>query len=170
MASITTQADIKKIIGLYKSGDKYKPQEIANIVGVSKRTVERKIKDYEAGKYPFCDNVVKGVSQFEKEEDIEILDIIKSNSYSKIVNMGLRSLTQERIDEELDNKGIRGVVGMIGTLIDKRLKSYAIELEKENLELKTKIASNSRSVVFMNEGEIYASSNELPNRHTKGIS
>ena len=164
----TTREINKLIIGKHTHGDKV--QEIADSVGVSKRTVERRIKDFADGKLEYCRNIDKLMADFIKQEDETVLNILKSSDYAHIVKMGLSSITQEQIDKELSARGLRGVTGLIGTLIDKRLKSYSIDLERDNLKLKNEIASNTRQIVFVGEEPIIANNNKLQEEHIKDIS
>ena len=146
-------------------------KKIVEVTGKSERTIYRYIADYNSGKIVIdLTDVKKIVKEHKRQEAIDILDILQSNSYSALVKTAMSKITDEQIDKELSQRGIRNVVGLIGTFIDKRLKSYSIELERENKALKDKLISNGRQIVFMNEGELYASSDELPNRHTEDIS
>lgn len=146
-------------------------KKIVEVTGKSERTIYRYIADYNSGKLDIdLTDVKKIVNDYKKIEAQDILEILQSNSYTKLVNTAISKITDEQIDKELSQRGIRNVVGLIGTFIDKRLKSYSIELERENKALKDKLISNGRQIVFMNEGELYASSDELPNRHTEDIS
>ena len=146
-------------------------KKIVEVTGKSERTIYRYIADYNSGKLVIdLTDVKKIVKEHKRQEAIDILDILQSNSYSALVKTAMSKITDEQIDKELSQRGIRNVVGLIGTFIDKRLKSYSIELERENKALKDKLISNGRQIVFMNEGELYASSDELPNRHTEDIS
>lgn len=168
MAKQTSREIDKHIIGKWKLG--VRPLEIAELVGVSKRTVERKIEKYNKGDMPYCDNIVENMSQFEKEEEEAIINLLKSEGYADIVRFSLKNITEARIIKEMDTKGLRGVTGLIGTLIDKRLKSYAIDLERENLKLKNKIASNIRHVTFVGEEQIIEYDNQLQENDTQDIS
>lgn len=152
----------KLIVGYYVNGKT--ATETAKLVGVSKRTVERKIVKYRNGEMPYCDNVVKGVSLWEKEAEDKIIQIIRSEGYSNIIKYSLEKITPEQVDKELDLRGIRGVTNLVGMLIDKRHKTYTIQLERENLALKNGMIKQQRNVVFMNEEEVdNANHNELPN-------
>lgn len=168
MPKQTSREIDKHIIGKWKLG--VKPMEIAELVGVSKRTVERKVKSYTDGNMPYCDNIVEKMSQFEKEEEEAIINLLKSEGYADIVRFSLKNITEARIIKEMDTKGLRGVTGLVGTLIDKRLKSYAIDLERENLKLKTEIASNTRQVYFVGEEQINEHNNKLQENDIKSIS
>lgn len=161
MAKQTTREIDKHIIGKWKLG--VKPQEIAELVGVSKRTVERKVRSYNDGEMPYCDNIVEKMSQFEIEQENAIIGMLKSEGYADIVKFSLKNITEERIIKEMDTRGLRGVTGLIGTLIDKRLKSYAIDLERENVALKKRIISTERIIVFEGEDE---NSIKLPQKYS----
>lgn len=165
---LTTREINKLIVGKHSHGDK--DQEIANSVGVSKRTVERRLKAYRDGELEYCSVIGEVMADFTKQEDDNILNLLKSEGYANIVKMGLKSITQSRIDSELDIRGIGSVTRLIGTLVDKRLKSYAIDLERENLKLKNEIASNTRQIVFVGEESIVANNNKLQENNTKNIS
>lgn len=158
----------KQIVGLYKRNKS--AQEISEVVGVSKRTVERKIRAYNEGEMPYCDNIAQKVSQWEKEEEELIFNMIKSDGYANIVKMGLESITQERIDKEYEKGGVRAITMMVGTLIDKRLKSSSVDLERANLKLKKELAANSRIIQFVGEEPVYEVDNQLPQNDTKRIS
>lgn len=167
MKQIAREKD-KIIIGRWKQG--LSAQAISVDVAVSKRTVERKITAYKNGEMPYCDNIVENMSQFETQEEEAIINMLKSEGYANIVRFSLKAITEERITKEIDTRGLRGVTALVGTLIDKRLKSYAIDLERENLKLKNEIASNTRQIVFVGEETIIANDNQLQKEHIKDIS
>lgn len=140
----------RQVLQLYISG--IDADTIAKVVEKSKRTVYRYIKAYENGE---CDidmsNIVTGVKKFREQELEDLLEILSSKLYIDKVSMALDRIDETQIDNELKKNGIRGVTGFIGTLIDKRLKSYTVELERENLKLKKDIVTSKRTIVF--EGE-----------------
>lgn len=145
--------------------------KIVEIVGKSQRTIYRYIKEYEEGK---CDidlsNVVTNVKKFQEKEFNDLLDVLSSKIYIDKITMALDKIDDQQIENELKKNGIRGVTGFIGTLVDKRLKSYTVILEKENLKLKKQVASNSRVVQFVGEEPVYEIDHQLQNDDTQSIS
>jgi hypothetical protein len=146
-------------------------KDIVTVTKKSERTIYRYIEQFNNGELDIdLSDVKRTVSEFKKDESLDILGILKSNSYSGKVKEALGLIDKKTMQEEIANRGIGNITRFIGTLIDKRLKSYTHELEKENLELKKKMADNGRQIVFVNEDEVYASGVKLPNEHIKNIS
>ena len=170
MKPTETELKIKqKVITLYLAGEDI--DTIVNSCHKSKRTVYRYIQAYEDGTLNIdMSQVAKKVAQFKEEEAKDIFDILKSNSYANKVAMALEKINSDAMDKEIEIRGIRGVTNLIGVLIDKRLKSYTVEIEKENLKLKQELASNSRVIQFVGEEPVYELDNKLSERNIKDIS
>jgi len=162
--------EIQKLaITMYEAKEDVK--DIVEVTGKSERTIYRYIEQWKNKELDIdLSEVKKTVSKFKKQEALDILDILTSNSYSKRVQTALGLIDEKSLKDEMAARGIGNITRFIGTLIDKRLKSYSIELERENIALKKDLAKNGRVIVFEGEGEIYEGNDKLPQENPQDIS
>ena len=165
-----TKKDVKRqALQMYISG--VDTDKIANTCQLSERTVYRYIKEYDEGKSNVdVSKTVSAVKKFREQELEDLLDILKSTTYIDKIAMVLDNITEVEVQKELGKNGLRGVTVLFGTMVDKRLKSYTVEMERENLKLKKKLASNHRVIQFIGEEPVYELDNKLPQDNTKNIS
>lgn len=162
--------EIQKLaITMYMADEDVK--DIVHVTGKSERTIYRYIEQWKNKELDIdLSEVKKVVSNFKKEEALDILDILTSNSYSGKVKKALDLISEKELAKEIEVRGIRNVTAFIGTLIDKRLKSYSIELERENMKLKKELATNGRVIQFVGEEPVYEVSTELQENDITNIS
>lgn len=143
-----------KIIALYEEMNSY--QKVADAVGMSKGGVYKIIQnmqDDERGKQ-LVNDVKKHVKESRESDYNDLVDIIKSARVSDIVNDAMSLMTKENMEIHMAQGKMQSVTNLIGMLFDKTLKVKQLEVEKANIELRTKEISQKRVIIFEGEDDV----------------
>jgi purine-nucleoside phosphorylase len=87
--------------------------------------------------------VVQEVANIKKESNEELLNHIKSSTYANITKNAMDLLTPDNLKLEVEQRGIKGLITLIGNSADKvlavkdmDLKERAMSIRERELELK----------------------------------
>jgi transposase len=152
------------IVSLYEELNSM--QKVADKIGVSKTAIYKVLKKMgeDKEKKQAVTAIKKAHSQRKEAEIEELLDIIKSVRVSNIVDDALGLLNKQTLKEQIDTKGIQAITSLVGMFMDKALKLKSMEIERMALEVKSKEASNTRTIII--EGEHEDNSIELQTPHS----
>lgn len=122
------------IMLLYTQYENY--SKVAKQVGVAVNTVRNVIKRAKKGKKNA--NRLQEYENIKKNEQKEILELVKSTKYSNIANNIVDLFNKESLENELERYGIKNLISLLGNSIDKTIKVQELELHKEKVALQTR--------------------------------
>jgi uncharacterized protein YjcR len=112
-----------KIIEFYKSG--MRTEDIAKEIGVHPHTVRSRIKKYE-------NMLEKKLNEVYEEEADEIINQLKGEKPKNIIKKILNILdVEENLRIEFLERGLDPLNRVLGTLMDKAIKLYEIDQQKQ---------------------------------------
>lgn len=103
----------------------------ANIARVVKRVKETPLNDY-------AQAILDKMKADREESQSKMMDLIESSQYYNTVERALQKLTDQAMDNEIEQRGIGNIYKLIGTFIDKTTSLQRLRLEREQVALKTK--------------------------------
>ncbi len=103
----------------------------ANIARVVKRVKETPLNDY-------AQAILDKMKADREESQSKMMDLIESSQYYNTVERALQKLTDQAMDDEIEQRGIGNIYKLIGTFIDKTTSLQRLRLEREQVALKTK--------------------------------
>lgn len=103
----------------------------ANIARVVKRVKDTPLNDY-------AQAILDKMKADREESQSKMMDLIESSQYYNTVERALQKLTDQAMDDEIEQRGIGNIYKLIGTFIDKTTSLQRLRLEREQVALKTK--------------------------------
>lgn len=103
----------------------------ANIARVVKRVKETPLNDY-------AQAILDKMKADREESQSKMMELIESSQYYNTVERALQKLTDQAMDNEIEQRGIGNIYKLIGTFIDKTTSLQRLRLEREQVALKTK--------------------------------
>lgn len=103
----------------------------ANIARVVKRVKDTPLNDY-------AQAILDKMKADREESQSKMMDLIESSQYYNTVERALQKLTDQAMDNEIEQRGIGNIYKLIGTFIDKTTSLQRLRLEREQVALKTK--------------------------------
>lgn len=103
----------------------------ANIARVVKRVKETPLNDY-------AQAILDKMKADREESQSKMMELIESSQYYNTVERALHKLTDQAMDNEIEQRGIGNIYKLIGTFIDKTTSLQRLRLEREQVALKTK--------------------------------
>lgn len=131
-------------------------QKVADRIGLSKAGVYKILKKMEGDKESkqVVAKVKKQVEKARKLEYDNLIDVISSARVSYIVQDALDLMTKENMEAHIAQGKMQSVTNLIGMLFDKTIKVKQLEVEKANIELRTKEISQKRVIIFEGEDDV----------------
>ena len=122
-----------------KTEEQKSDSAIAKLVGVSRGTVIKYLKNNLYIKSRQNEQFVQQYKEIKQNEAKEILDIVRSERYSTIANDIVDLFDKDSLEKERDVRGIRSLTALLGNTIDKTiaLKRLALDERKLNIQERT---------------------------------
>lgn len=111
---------------------------IAKLVGVSRGTVIKYLKDNLYIKSKQNEQFVQQYKEIKQNDAKEILDIIRGEKYSTITSNIIDLFDKESLKNERDTRGIRSLTALLGNTVDKTIALKKLELDERNTLVKEK--------------------------------
>lgn len=128
------KAVIDRMIYL-KTEEQKTDSAIARIVGVSRGTVIKYLKDNLYIKSKQNEQFVQQYKEIKQNEAKEILDIVRSEKYSTIASNIVDLFDKESLKIERDIRGIRSLTALLGNTIDKTIKLKQLALDERKVDV-----------------------------------
>lgn len=112
---------------------------IADKLGMSKTNVARVVKRVkETPLNDYAQAILDKMKTDREQSQAKMMDLIESSQYYNTVERALYKLTDQALNDEIEQRGIGNIYKMIGTFIDKSTALQRLRLEREQVALKTK--------------------------------
>jgi len=80
-------------------------------------------------------DLMQEIAKIEKDSNLEIIELVKSNRYSKIANDIVGLFTIENLTKEMGISGIRNLTNLLGNTVDKTMAIKKLDIDEKRLEL-----------------------------------
>lgn len=111
---------------------------IARLLGVSRGTVIKYLKDNLYIKSKQNEQFVQQYKEIKQNEAKEILDIVRSEKYSTIAIDIVDLFDKESLKTERDIRGIRSLTALLGNTIDKTIALKRLALDERKVEIQAR--------------------------------
>ena len=128
------KAVIDRMIYL-KTEEQKSDSAIAKLLGVSRGTVIKYLKNNLYIKSKQNEQFVQQYKEIKQNEAKEILDIVRSEKYSTIANNIVDLFDKESLKTERDERGIRSLTALLGNTIDKTIALKRLTLEERKVDI-----------------------------------
>jgi len=132
VVAVLSKEKINRMIYL-KTEEQQTDTAIAKLVGVSRGTVIKYLKDNLYIKSRQNEQFVEQYKEIKKKEAQDILDIVRSEKYSTIASNIVDLFDKEALKTERDTRGLRGLTALLGNTIDKTLELRKLDLAERKM-------------------------------------
>lgn len=108
---------------------------IAELVGVSRGTVIKYLKNNLYIKSKQNEQFVQQYKEIKQNEAKEILDIVRSEKYSTIASNIVDLFDKESLKTERDTRGIRSLTALLGNTIDKTIELRKLAIAERKIDV-----------------------------------
>ena len=118
---------------LHKKGNSV--LSISRDMDISRATVTKFVKDKKYTNDPKVDSLLNKMQDIEDKSYETLLEMLESKQYAAITKTAISLLTEENLQNEIDTRGIRSIIALMGNSYDKTLALSRLRLDERKVDI-----------------------------------
>ena len=111
--------------------EKLNISQISKRLNINRRTVTKYINAQSFKENAQTTQFTQKLQKVREESNEKLLEMITSNKYAELTETAMGLLTPKVLQEEIDKRGIKAIIGLISNSMDKAMKRKQLAIDEE---------------------------------------